>query len=535
MDNKNIDKKIDETLQQCFDAQKHTAPPNLWDDIAMALDGEELLDTKLKETQEEIVQTAPVGLWAAISNDLDTTEQLDNTIDEKVKEGIAQQPLQTAPLSAWEAIDRQLNLNQTWENIAAVLPKEGTTLAPAPTTWRTYATRIGAAAMLLLLLKTCVGGDNWTADTPLATNQSIQNKIEQPSTTSTLGNSKTTIGNTVEKVTTAMTTPKTRHQSTEESIASNTVNNTSENNLKAIASDYILEKTAVGKSNFKKNKEKKATLTTSMEEQASLGKEKVITQGNTSANTIVSKGELNTNKQINTINRQLLPWSVVFPSEEFDVLDNELETAPSPLAGKLSAGVFTVFNNTTLLNEETKEGIRGSDRIQNTPRFAANYGIWVGYQFLPKSSLVVEFSINADNRQAYRIVEDRVTYIKEWVMKYNRISLAYQHDLMQTAGKKVQSRITAQGGVYLGMLRQAKLFYDGELFFDAIADHHQFDFGFKLAVGQELVFGKFALGYGIRSDIGAINIFRGNTIFSAQENKTNLIQLGGYVTLGYRF
>lgn len=546
MDNKNIDKKIDEALQQCFDAQEHTAPPNLWDSIAMSLDGEELLDNKLKETQEAVVDTAPAGLWAGIVSGLDAAAEIDTTIDAKVKASDAQQPIQPAPTAAWDAIEKQLNLNQTWENIATALPKEGTPIVSKSANWRKYTTRLGAAAMLLLLLRACIG-DNWTTENPVMANQSatqnsippITNTIKtQQNTSQTQNSGIAAIPNKQQENNTTKIAVATASAQSNQTALYNS--NSTKKDKRAMGGELLSTKKAIAKNKFEKNKENFPNLPTYSNQQTSLGQEKVIKQEISIIATGIDKNTSNEEKSfsitgIDVISKKDFPLDMVLPIEEFEVLDNTLEVEPSPLAGKLSVGVFAVFNATTLLNEETREGIRGSNRVQNSPRFAANYGIWVGYQFLPKSSIIAEFSINADNRQAYRIVEDRVAYTKEWVMKYNRISLAYQHDLMQTTGKHLQSRVTAQGGIYLGMLRQAKLFYDGELFFDAIADHHQFDFGFKLALGQELVFGKFVVGYGIRSDIGATNIFRGNVNFSAQENRTNLIQLGGYVSLGYRF
>ena len=217
-------------------------------------------------------------------------------------------------------------------------------------------------------------------------------------------------------------------------------------------------------------------------------------------------------------------------------LEKKKKTSKNLIEGKLEAGAFVVVNSTMLLNNETREGFDQNSLTTNHFGLAANYGLWVSYRILPKGALVAEFSINADNRQAYGVYQKGVFYIKEWVMKYNRFSLAYKHDLWQTnSDKLINTKVVAQVGVYMGMMREAKLFYDGVLFFDKQSDYHQFDFGFKVALGQEILIDKFVLGYGIRSDIGAANIFKGNNQLNSKEDQTNIIHIGGYVLLGYRF
>lgn len=560
MENKDIDQHIDKTLKSCFDAQKHTAPKAIWDKIADGLDSESLLDTKLKEAGEETLHKAPIGLWKAIASDLDGAIAIDDAIDQKIKESITTEPVQEVPSVAWAGIEKQLNLDQTWNNIADALPKEGTPVVSSSKRWRKSINRIAAVAMLLLLLRTCVGDigiKQWS--NPILVHQESTNET-------TFSNREEGEKNGINSTANTSLFDKDQEESNLDRKTENRVKETVSSNsipkgsiIAEIGAEIEAPKERINSSSSKsnsllfqtemkepkKNQEKNQPLPTIAKTNTSLGQENVNELGKEKNNRVArnsgvegleslfSKNILLGNK-VNPLQYELLSNEVEISSEEFTLLDNVLEVEPSPLEGKLSVGIFTVFNSTTLLNEETREGFSGSGRVQNAPRFAANYGVWIGYQFLPKSSLIVEFSINADNRQAYRIVEDQISYTKEWVMKYNRISLGYQHDLMQTEGK-VSSRIVAQGGIYLGLLRQAKLFYDGELFFDAVADHHQFDFGFKIALGQELTFGKFALGYGIRSDLGATNIFKGNNFFPAQENKTNLLQLGGYITLGYKF
>ena len=207
-----------------------------------------------------------------------------------------------------------------------------------------------------------------------------------------------------------------------------------------------------------------------------------------------------------------------------------------PIVGRFQAGAFIVLNATMLLNNDTRSGFDEGSLVQNYYGMAANYGVWLSCRLHQKGALVAEFSVNADNRQAYGVYERGNYYLKEWVMKYNRFSLAYQHDFfVSKAHKKIPHKLVGQLGLYAGFLREAKLFYDGDLKFNGLEEHHRFDFGFKMALGQEIYLDRFVLGYGLRSDFGIVNIFKGNTSLNSNENNTNIIHLGGYLRIGYRF
>ncbi len=552
MNNNPLDNKLDKQLKAGFDAQKQQAPAHLWDKISEELAADTSLENKLESLREDTpIVAAPLGLWDTISKDLD----MNQLIDDKVADAIETQPLKTAPISIWKGIQRQLNIDATWVKIADELPH-----AAPKSKWRKRTAQLTAAAVLLLLLRTCTGEPTLpiqnTATLAEETTTINTNSPNDKTITSIAEGKKSKIKEELESASTKEQQAATK-KNTIVAKEQATLNNNKTKSIQPLANNRhdktanTVESSLIGASkkenenNSENNSKKIQPLPTSTTIAASLEQETVDRQANiaTDDNSQIIENSNNetiaTHKTYNWLDGvALLPLATgTQATEKAELLETDVETSDkkTPLADKLKVGVFVVVNSTTIVNEDTREGWKGSDRIQNNANLAANYGLWASYQFLPKSSLVAEFSINADNRQGYQVTEGGINYDKEWVLKYQRISLAYQHQLWQAKGRQVVNTITAQGGLYVGFLRQAKLFYDGELFFDALQEHRQFDVGFKLAIGQELQFGNMLIGYGLRSDIGAANVFRGNNMVLPQENKTSLLHLGGYITVGYKF
>jgi hypothetical protein len=569
-----LNTSLDEKIQTAhLDMPLQKAPSSIWDNIDDALDEttpvDAILDEKVKDGFLSKSKAAPVFLWGAISEELNTPPaSVDATLDDKLKEGFLRQETKKTPNKVWYAVSRQLNIDKTWDRINKALDKE-----PVVSDWSGRIVRfVAIAALLLLLLKTCTHRPYTIPNPDLV--HDLTNSTED------INKPLTTI---IEKGNTNSSAKKQRN-----SIQ----NNSADKPLKLINSKDT-------KSLEKNNNNLIGNVPTSLTKHSSKGGKKETTQGRIPASLpivenystenseevsnsiaavvvpealkegslIPSTVNVNTkgtnksnNESIETINQDenitqsegLKEFNPVVldaltsnpltlangmePIQLLEEVKSEKKANKNLIDGKLEAGAFAVVNSTMLLNNETREGFDQNSLTTNYFGLAANYGIWASYRILPKGALVAEFSINADNRQAYGTYDRGVFYIKEWVMKYNRFSLAYKHDLWQTnSDKLINTKVVAQAGVYLGMMREAKLFYDGVLFFDKQSDYHQFDFGFKLALGQEILIDKFVLGYGIRSDIGASNIFKGNNQLNGREDQTNIIHLGGYVLFGYRF
>ncbi len=566
-----IDSSMDEKIQTAhLAAPLKKAPASIWDKIDDALEEttpiDTIIDKKVKDGFLSKTKVAPVFLWGAISEELNAPPvSVDTALDDKLREGFLTQETKKTPNKVWYAVSRQLNIDKTWDRISKVLDKE-----PVVSDWSGRILRfLGVAALCLLLLKTCtkepytipsfdlaqeVGHSNKEVNkAPVATlgtntvaglekeanqkqNNSPLNPLNSKNSELLKTNNKNLIG--------TLPTLAPKHSSKRGKVE-HTTGSSSIVVPKVAANAVINSKKAPAIITAGIPTELKGTSTTSIVEGPNEINKKSTAENIeriTSENKNSPQGKEKESLNIALLDALALnPLANHFTIEPIQLLDEiELEKKKklkkNLIEGKLEAGAFVVVNSTMLLNNETREGFDQNSLITNYFGLAANYGLWASYKIIPRGALVAEFSINADNRQAYGTYEKGVFYIKEWVMKYNRFSLAYKHDLWQTSSDKlVNTKVVAQAGVYVGMLREAKLFYDGVLFFDKQSDYHQFDFGFKVALGQEILIDKFVLGYGIRSDIGASNIFKGNNQLNAGEDQTNIIHIGGYVLLGYRF
>ncbi|MCH2022932.1 MAG: PorT family protein [Saprospiraceae bacterium] len=533
----NLDKHIDSKLKDCFDSLQMNAPDHLWDSISSKLSKEHLLDDsideKLEKSYSNVTQkTAPSFLWDSINDELYSEEEtFDDSLDHKLKYSYQNQEAAQAPNKVWYAISQQLNIDATWNKISKALD-----INPVISDWRNRMFKFMAvASILFLFVRSCDYNPK-----PLNTDYIpiVQDGLQKDIKRIKMPIQKTNKVNNI--------TIKSKNEN--EIISVKTQNNNNETNFDLNESPIVQTENI----EIKTNKQKSTSDINIAHSHANLSS---LKDSKKDHNLLVDDFDKNLNNgasiaisgQSSVIgfnsdplyiinDRQLSVTNDIGPVLIIDEFGLENKRTPNNIKGKFEAGVFTVINSTMLLNKETKEGFDKNSLVQNYYGLAANYGLWASYKIIPHGAIIAEFSINADNRQAYGVYENGVYYLKEWLMKYNRVSLAYKHDLWRTNHNKIlNTKIVAQIGTYLGFLREAKLFYDGDLRYDRLQDHHHFDFGFKIAVGQEIIIDKFVIGLGLRSDIGLTNIFRGNTSFTAQENHTNIIQLGGYCTIGYRF
>lgn len=558
------DNDLDEKVQDSFVNQlPRIAPAFLWDKIAADLDkdspSDEVLDKKIQEGfLNQPLKKAPAFLWENISENLPSSEPVsDEVLDKKIQESFDKQPIAKAPNSIWNNINRQLNIDKTWNKINQDLDKQ-----PVVSDWRKKMLQfMAAAAMLLLFAKTCEDPNKPAFNTVSNHHHLVENENENSTTIYEYHNSNLVkIENSngdenqrntdSENISTIIKEENKNSSNNTANTRKNTVNSTKKASKENVVSNQTNHKFVPLAKNSNKASNNDAKLDLAFQQDSKNTFEN--NQDNLLNNSFLSNNPLSENIENNAKEPVTNPinWGVLDllklgqiptnnytePIQLLDEVKLENKNKKNLIANKLEVGAYVVVNSTMLINNDTREGFDKNSLVQNYFGLAANYGVWASYRILPKASLVAEFAINADNQQAYGVYDQGTFYIKEWVMKYNRISLAYKQDLWSTkSDKMLNTKFVAQAGLYLGFLREAKLFYNGDLYYDATGEHHLLDFGFKLALGQEISIDRFVIGYGIRSDIGVLNIFKGNAKITADDNPTNIIHLGGYLTLGYKF
>ena len=570
----NPNKHIDQHIKKAFDQIDRKAPEGVWDNIKEDLKKDAVdqsIDQKIQESYSASnTIKAPLMIWNNIDQQLDRPiGEEDALMDGKINSSYRSQEDTAAPNSVWNAVNKQLNIDRSWNKIAQVLEQQ-----PIVSDWRKKMFHFFAAAsVLFFLVKNCI---HQTGPNPLELSQEValhsnEAKNKAPKSVGIISSTsefpalkslssgqdwaKQSTPQKNEWVDIAVEEQQYKKPKQLSNDIPLVVQSTPQQNPSV---DFIaVEETPLNHSSASNQLSPKQTSTQNIVEANLLDSSSSFISNTVVANTLLQQDALVKDININTnqsdessvtmaasaqpplaylsiIERNL--FNLSDPTEPIQVLEAPSLSNIPPIAAKVQAGAFIVLNATMLLNNDTRSGFDASSLVQNYYGMAANYGVWISCKIKAKSALIAEFSINADNRQAYGVYERGNYYIKEWVMKYNRLSLAYQHEFWSTRKYgKIQSKLLGQAGLYAGFLREAKLFYDGDLKFDGSQEHHRLDFGFKLAFGQEIYMDRFVFGYGLRFDFGVVNIFKGNTNSNPNDNNTNIIHLGGYLSIGYRF
>ncbi len=593
-----LDAQLDAQVHASYKGQKAVAPAGLWASLESQLPAtdtglDQQLDEKLKEGfAQQVSKIAPLSLWDAISEKLHPVEGLadiDAQLDEKVKESFEEVPSPT-PHKVWAAVNRQLNIDQTWQRISSALD-----VPVVRFDWKLRGLQLFIVLLLLLLwVRSCEvipPKPEWSEPMAVTTAQQPKEKnkkallspilhknnnkqlLLEPSATELLGAEETAIivpawspvleegkmkkGQTAPNYLTDVTIPDLNIDSIMKAVDDRTTFPVYHYDT---APSTVLAEEAKENTTAIPFLPTRNTLQVPLEEQNNSNNTVVASQPAVPNNgTEQGKSPENTPTASTTaLEQQEQPTDAAsalaqtyLAAKFLDgltlpplVLPSELELVQAPkwknkywtLKNKLAVGVFITVNSTVLLNNETREGFDYNSLTTNYFGLAANYGLWARYRLHKKGALVAEYSINADHRQAYGTFQKGQYFIKEYVFKYNRASLAYQMDVWQNhKGLGIDNKVTAQLGAYVGSMRAARVYYDQVLVNDKAGEYHHFDAGLKIALGHEVTIDQFVIGYGIRSDVGLANIFKGNRVLSGQENRTSLIHLGGYLHLGYQF
>ena len=117
-------------------------------------------------------------------------------------------------------------------------------------------------------------------------------------------------------------------------------------------------------------------------------------------------------------------------------------------------------------------------------------------------------------------------------MNYSKITLLYQRNIQQHM-RIIPSKYTIKAGWYFAYLKN-KFRYHNDDIVSINDDYADLDFGIKLAIGQEKDIRKFILGYGINSEYGLKNIFRGNERMDADFDNTKIARIGAYLIVKYK-
>ena len=195
----------------------------------------------------------------------------------------------------------------------------------------------------------------------------------------------------------------------------------------------------------------------------------------------------------------------------------------------VEAGPVWVYHNSWLLNNETRNSLDKNSLISSDPTYKQNWGLALNYNITGKSTIATEVHFFSKSGQKYKMYGEGKYLKKGLELRYHKIYLQYQRQLLGR-GTGMPGWFTVKAGVYGGVL-QEKL---GEIRQEE-SRYASFDYGLRLAAGQENKLGRIVIGYGLSTERGLNNVFRGTEKLPAAFNKTYIQNFGTYLNIRYAF
>ena len=194
---------------------------------------------------------------------------------------------------------------------------------------------------------------------------------------------------------------------------------------------------------------------------------------------------------------------------------------------RFSIGPVFAYNNSWLLNNETRSSFEKGSLISNRKTFKENLGVSLYYKLSNTDHLAAEIQFISKSGQEYNKFEDGTYHKKGLELNYTKTYLLYQKNLFSNA-QSLFSNIIIKSGFYTSYLAEKQ----GELQ-EIESRYSKIDYGFLFALGQEKQLGPVVLAYGVNVERGFNNIFLGNETIPARFNKTYVLNVGTFLTFRY--
>jgi hypothetical protein len=498
------------------------------------------IDKLVKQSFDKQAPAAP-DLWNKVSAELDEQNEPaaagpDSKLDQKVKQSFEERAIK-APAHVWAQVESRLE-----PQVAVAAPESATN----NTGW--YARRLVAAVLLLLLS----GGAFWfiqqqslitrdqvaestTTKTP-AEQQAVPIKADEAANNQSIRGATTQPGQITESL--ALSPSLSVDKSKQETAKSVAINS---------GRPVVL---GAGKS----SDQALASASSALGQGMNMGRENAgltpTDQGdNTNSlfaeNTNLAVAALNTTKAnhqlvlLSSQSPKLATYQPVLPG--LIVLIDSLREAPVLLAEaeakhnknqwfkNLEVGTTLAYNNSWLLNNETRSSFNQSSLIATDRTYKKNWGLTLNYALSHRQLFSLEAQFINRAGQEYRMFRGG-QYLQNGVeLRYTKLTLQHQFNFWRH-GKNLPSYITLTTGLYGSKLKQKV----GEISQEE-SRYANLDYGLKVALGRETNFGRAIIGYGVMADRGLKNIFDGAGPTPAEFNKTYLLNVGPYINVRYQF
>ena len=467
------------------------------------MDEEKNIENKIKESFSGLNKSAPTDLWTKLSDKLLISDS-DANIDSRIKEGFENYN-KSAPTQIWNAVNKQLNIDKVWKKISEELDRR-----PIIIFWRKMA--MVSALLLLLLSGSLYVIKNNDSSSPFSQqmHETQKNKQTDRKGIRHLSTSSISIDNKKKKIllkSISETSPQTRNVNAK-------IRNEERNSQKK----YFNEKSNIyGGSDSTSNILIKKSKIAFSEALAPTEADSV------SFTTLIP---INMNLMDSAIASELIPQPLI-------LFDNTLKEPPLNKK-RFEVGITYSYNNTWIINNNTRSSFDENSLIQTAAAYAGSYGFIANYGIFKNSAISTEFYINSKYIQKYAEFNDGKFNNKSVEFNYYKFTLLYQFNINQSY-KKIPSKYTFKGGIYCASLKSHKQDINQHTL--SVTDKYTTtDYGLKCAIGQEkTIKNNIIFGYGLNTEYGLKNIFNGNPQMPKNFNVTQNALIGGYANLKYCF
>lgn len=521
------------------------------------------IEKRIRESFDGLNKPAPDNLWNKLSGKLSVSE-IDKGIDTKIKNGF-ENINKSAPSHIWNSVNRQLNIDKVWKRISAQLDRKSIIIY-----WR----KLGGIAALLLLL---LGGgiymfnNNKNALFVPVTGQlnpheqKNTEKIKQLADISDKSNlTKGTknhlcIGKTFNLETyqfnnnnynslfVPITGQLNQHEQKNTQEIQQLANISDKSNLKkgtknhtVIAKTFNLKKYPVQQNGLTASKNSNAPLR-SVKNNSSrhLALQKNNVTENITEKLIKNTFSIDSMQLITMIPIKTIFIGNIIPSDSILIASSITQPvipADTMVRRKkqFEIGIIYAYNNTWLINNDTRNSFNENSLIQAIPAFAGSYGLIANYGISNNSAVSAEFYINSKYIQKYDEFVEGFYNRRTTEFNYYKFALLYQFNINQSPHKLVSSKYTFKAGFYGSYLKTQTHDYT-RVVSPKTETYTKIDYGVRIAIGQEKTIKRIIIGYGLNAEYGFKNIFEGNRKVPSQFNVSRNAFIGGYVNLKYCF
>jgi hypothetical protein len=485
------------------------------------MDENKNIENKIKTIFTERNISAPADLWNKLSDKLPESDP-ERHLETKVKNSFENMD-KSAPPRAWGAVNKQLNIDRVWERINRELDKRVFIY------WRNI-----ASLLLLVLLGISCGIYHYYQTPSLlaygneTTGKKHQNSKQPGFSNDPNLNSGGTTQNTNNEIT-GNPTLKTAAPQVEENPGSNEKNLTAgdvthRKSVPVSKGQYDQKSKSRNNSNYTLYKKKivsEKDTTSDPDRNTSLADKIGLTYMN-----MISTGSILTQDKAMELSLHM----VNRPDSLTDC--TRVIFTPGIKVKRWEMGVCYSYNNTWILDNETQKSFDQNSLVSTSPVFAGSYGLLANYRITKLGAISAEFYINSKSHQEYGEFIEGKYYKHTLEFNYAKLILLYQLNINQRTFIKIPSRFTFKGGFYCSYLKNYKNSYNNPISMDTYK-YTPYDYGIKLAIGQEKMFRNSIIGFGFNAEYGFNNNFAGNTFIPAYFNVTKNALLGVYLNLKY--